>query len=224
MIFPALLAAGLFLSCTDFFSSSWAAWARRDPAALIPDVTPDNVNELIELTENDPDLSLELLKKIGEAVQGASGDDKAALQAAAVAAAANAVGLGQTIINAAGDIAKVTDVDEAIDAILDAINEMPNLDEVCDELFKLLPHDPSSEEFQNFIDNASPEDIALAAILLLAGEAKKAGGDIHDYIDNFDENSSDRVKLALDLTAAIADKEDELSDNLLEILKGLNLL
>ena len=218
------LAIAVLVSCTDFFSSSLASWAARDPKNLIPDVTVDNVNELVELAENDPDLSLEVLLKIEEAVEGASDEEKAALQVAAVEAAGNAVGLGQTILNSAGEFAGLEDNDDAIDAILDAIDNMPNLEEASSALYDLLPKDPSGEEFDNFINTASADEIALAAILLLAGEAKKSGDD-EEYVDNFRSNpTSPEAQLALDLTAALADKEDELSETMRNILEGLNLI
>ena len=222
LVFPVITV--LLFSCTDFFSSSWASWAARDPAKLIPDVTPDNVDELIEIAQNDPDLSLELLIKIGEAAEGASDEEKAKLQAAAVEAAANAVGLGQTILGAAGGLTDLEDGEDAKDAILDAVNSMPNLDEASSSLYDTLPKDaPHGEEFENFIDTATPDEIALAAILLLAGEAKKNDGE--EYVDNFRSSpTSPEAQLALDLAASLADKEGELSGSLHDILESLNLL
>ena len=219
-----LAITALLVSCTDFFSSSLASWAARDPANLIPDVTIDNVNELIEIAQNDPDLSLELLIKIEEAAEGASGGEKAELQAAAVDAAANAVGLGQTILNSAGELAGIEDAESAKDAILGAIDSMPNLEDACAALYELLPKDPSGEEFENFINTATPDDIALAAILLLAGEAKKNAEDIEGYVNTFDADSGPEAKLALNLAAALADKEEELSETLFDILESLNLI
>lgn len=216
------LMAALLFSCTDFFSTSWASWASRDPSKLIPSVTVDNVHELIEMTENDPDMALEVLIKTGEAADKASGDDKAELQAAAVEAAVNAVGLGQTIINSVGELASIETVEDAKNAVLDAINGMPNLEEASSALYDLLPKDPTSEEFDNFVNTASAEEIALAAILLLTGEAKKAG-DSEDYVDNFNSGSSPEAKLALDLAAALAGKEDEIPPHIDDILKGINL-
>ena len=207
-------------SCTDFFSTSLAPWAARDPSRLIPKVTVDNVDELIELTENDPDLSLELLKKIGEAVDKASDDDKAKLQSAAIEAAVNSVGLGQTLINAVGDLSEIDtdDPDAAKDLVIDAINSMPNLEEASESLGNLLK-DPT-----NFIETASADDIALAAILLLAGDAKKNGSDdMDEYIEDFINDPSDQAKLALELAEALEDKVEDLSESLKTILDGLNL-
>ena len=217
--------AALLGSCLDFFSNSWASWAARDPSSLIPAVTLDNVNDLIEMAENDPDLSLALLLRIGEAVDDASDEEKAALQAAAVEAAVNAVGLGQTIAGAAGDFANISDVDSAIDVIMDAINNMPNLDEVSEALFDLLPA-PGSGEFNTFIENATAEEIALAAILLLAGEAKKYDSDPNHNIHNFDISGegSDEAELAKALAMSLTTIQDELPPNLYDILSGLNLI
>jgi len=207
-------------SCTDFFSTSWASWAARDPSKLIPKITVDNVYEIIEMAENDPDLSLEVLKKIEEAVENASDDEKGKLQTAAVEAAANAVGLGQTLIGTAGDLANLDAEDEeaAKKLVLDTINSMPNLEEASESLGNLLK-DPT-----NFIETASADDIALAAILLLAGDAKKNGSDdMDEYIEDFINDPSDQAKLALELAEALEDKIDDLSESLKTILEGLNL-
>jgi len=225
--FPFIIILALLLgSCTEFFSTSLASWAARDPSRLIPPVTIDNVNELIQMAENDPDLSLELLKKIGEAAGKKSGEEKAGLQAAAVEAAVNAVGLGQTLINTAGELANFETAD-AKDLVMDAINSMPNLDDASDALFKMLPKDPSGADFEKFIETAGAEDIAMAAVLLLAGEAKKYDSIPGNDIGNYDVTAdvSDEAGLALALIAGLLDagKDSELPDPIHNILDGLKL-
>jgi len=215
-------------SCTDFFSTSWAKWAVRDPSKLIPNVTLGNVNDLIDMAENDPGLSFEVLQKIAEAAAKASGDEKAGLQAAAVGAAVNAVGLGQTIIGVAGDLANIDtgNTDDAKSLAISAINNMPNLEGTGDALYNMLPS-PGSDEFDRFVENASAEDLAMAAVLLLAGDAKKNGGDSDDYenyVDGFRDDPSPQAELAIALAESIKTKPDaELPSSIQSILDGLNL-
>jgi len=222
-ILPFLLIFVFLGSCTEFFSTSWAPWAARDPSRLIPPVTLDNVYELIALAENDPDLSLELLLGIGEAVDNASGQDKTDLQVAAVEAAVNAAGMGQTLLGSGGEISNLDDRDSAKEAAIDAIEKMPNLEETSAALFDILPP-KEGPEFDAFVNTASAEDIALAAILLLSGEAKKSEDDVDHFIDTFDENTSEETALALALTGSLAGREDELPTSLFNILSGLNLI
>ena len=216
----------LFPSCTDFFSTSWASWAARNPSGLIPTVTLDNLNELIEISENDPDLSLELLTGIAEALNGASDEEKEELQAAAVEVAINAVGLGQTIISAAGAIANIKTAEDAKIVAIDVINRMPNLEETSSVLFDILN---DADAFQTFINNASLEDIAMTAILIFAGEAKNSG-DVEYFVAHFNPNpdpaDEPELALAVDLAKYIvgSGRESELPDSLQNILDGLNLI
>lgn len=221
-LLPFLLILVFLGSCTEFFSTSWASWASRSPSGLIPDVTTDNVDELVEMAADDPDLSLELLKKIAEAVEGATGQDKADLLSAAVEAAGNAVGLGQTIIEVAGDIASIGDNPKKV--AIDAINSMPNLEETGEALYNLLG---SLDNLTDFTDNASSEDIAMAAVLLLVGEAKAKENEYSNgaegYVMGFPGTSGDAGDMAQDLIKELIDNDriKELPETLQNILEGL---
>lgn len=225
-LLPFLLIPVFLWSCTEFFSTSWAPWAARGSSGLIPNVTSGNVEELIEMTADDPDLSMDLLRKIKEAAEGASGQEKADLQAAAVEAAVNAIGLGQTILNAVTDLGDIiNDPDKAIDAAKKAIDNMPNLDEASTALLDTLPP-VGSTEFDDFVNTASAEELAMAAIILFAEDAKSSGKDIDDYITDFGiaPPGTPEVGLALALVTAIGTKPTEdLPDSLKSILEGLNL-
>jgi hypothetical protein len=214
----------LFFSCTDFFSTSLASWAARNPESLIPKVTTDNVDELIASSENNPDMSLAVLKKIQDALKGAGSGATSDLQAAALGAAANASGFGSTILNKAGDISKVMeDKDNAKGLVVDAISDMPNLVETSETLTAILPK-PGTGEFDAFVEKADADDLATAAAVLLAAEAK--GKD--DYIDSFDPNTADTesARLAVELARAASQKyeEDNSAGRLKDILEGLNLV
>jgi hypothetical protein len=229
-----LIWGGLLVSCTEFFSTSLAPWAARDPDKLIPAVTTGNVDDLIAMTENNPDMSLSVLKKIEDAVNNASGDAKAALQAAALEAAVNATGMGSAVLNNVDKVTTAT-ADNAKDLVIDAIGDMKNLEAACDTLMSILPTPPpitvpptSDPDFDAFTANAKPEELAMAAAMLLAGELNKQD-DPEDFIDNFDPKtaapgSSANLAAALALVAAI--DYDTVQDNgpLRQLLDGLNLL
>jgi hypothetical protein len=189
-LFPGMAlcaAAGLCMlaSCTDLFSTSLASWAQRDPSSLIPEVTTGNVQDLINISENDPDLSLEVLKKIKAAADRAGPEAAAALQAAGLKAGANAVDLGSSLLNGIDDIANVGDPDEAKGMLVNAIDAMPNLAETGAALNGLIPDPSNTAAFNAFTATADLNDLAMAAAVLLAAEAK-ASGNSGGYIDNID--------------------------------------
>jgi hypothetical protein len=227
LVFSLGVAAGLLVSCTDFFSTSLASWAARDPASTIPAVDTGNVNDLIVIAENNPDMSLEILKKIDAAVQGAGEDEASSLRAAALQAAANASSLGPTLLNKAGDIAGVlNDPDGAQNLVIDAIKDMPNLAETRDALNSLLPE--PGPAFDAFIEKADANDLATAAAVLLAAEAKDMM-DTGDYIQNFDPadpNISPSAALAVQLATEASKKYDagDSGGRFKDILDGLNLV
>ena len=229
--------AALFVSCMDFFSTSMASWASRDKNKMVPPVTAGNVSDLVNMAENDPDLSLAVLQKIKDAMDNASGDDRQILQEAALTAAVNAVGLGQSVLGALEKLSSIGGDDaesQAKDTVLKAINDMTNLDSAGQALLDILPS-PDSDEFDAFTAQANANDLALAAAVLLAGEAKSQAGnsengmesyidDVADRIESGDLNESERLAQALALAAALEGREDELSQPLKDVLSSLNLL
>ena len=233
-----LMIAVLLLSCTDFFSNSWASWAARDPDKLVPTVTAGNVDELIAISENNTDLSLAVLKKIGNATKGASGDDLLKLQKAALGAATNAVGLTQAVLSTVKDLGNIdltdpNETDQVKQIVLDAIGSMKNLDSTSTVLLAILPvpddlNNPDSA-FNEWARGAKADDLAMAAVVLIAGDVKDKNietiEDIGDYIDGLNSGTSDNAEMALALALAttLNNRVDELSDSLKNVLNGLNL-
>ncbi|MDR1947957.1 MAG: hypothetical protein LBQ38_01055 [Spirochaetaceae bacterium] len=224
ILIPVLSVTG----CTDFFSTSLAPWAARDPASLVPPVTAGNVRELILQAENNPDLSLAILKGIQNSVGSASPEDRRSLEAAALEAAGNATGLAASLLSQAGKISSVMgDPDKAKELVVDAIKGMSHLNETRDLLADILPRNPDSEEFKAFTQNAGAEDLVMAAAIILAAESGESPNS-DDFINNFDPNSvsTPSLKLAVSLATAAADKPELLEGDspLKDILSGLNLL
>jgi hypothetical protein len=228
----ALICLSCLNACTDFFSTTLAPWAVREPSTLIPPVTAGNVQELIVQAENNPDLSLAILKKIQDSVNNASAEDRRTLEAAALEAAGNATGLASSLLNQAGKLSSVLDdADQARDLIANAINGMSHLSETRDILTAVLPSDSNSADFKAFTGNAGAESLVMAAAILLASEAQDAvntGMNQDDFIDNFDPDSVDTpsLKLAVSLAVAAAGKPEltEGTNPLKDILEGLNLV
>jgi len=220
--------SAFFFSCTNFFSTSWAPWAARDPDKLVPAITADNVDELVSMAENNPDLSLAVLKKINDASKKAKGSDVNKLQGAAIDAAVNASGLAQAVLNAAGELINVTEGDDAKDIILKALDDMKNLEDASSFLKEILLPDPlNTDDFDAFLTGANADDLALAAALLIAGEAKSSG-DPEEYVnESFNSLSpvTENEKLAMKMIdEIIARPPEELNGALKEILVGLNLI
>jgi len=218
----------IFISCTDIFTNSLGKWAARDKSKLIPKVTVDNVDELIALAENDPDLSLEVLRKIRDAANGMSDEDRAKLQAAALEAAANASGGANAILEGLGSLTSIDEDTDVEKIVMDALNAMKNLDETTRLLSDILPvpadpkHPENDEAFMAFANNASASDLALAAVLLLAGEVQRTEADtFEEILDNMGDSVSVQQAQAMALVAVLADREDAISGPLKDALDGL---
>jgi hypothetical protein len=212
---PCLAVLVLNLSCSDFFTSSLASWAQRDPSSLIPAVTTGNVNDLILLTESSPDQSLALLRGI------AAADPSPELQAAAITAATNASGIGAAILQHAGDISTI-DASNAEGIVADAINSLSNAVEAGAVLESIIPipPPPPSTDWDDFVAEASAEDLAMAAVVILAGKAKDSG-DPATYISAFSSTLGPSEELAQALADAALAKPDR-SDLLEDLLDGLH--
>ena len=224
LVFGSVLAS--LASCTGFFSTSLAPWAARDPASLVPPVDTGNVGELIQKSENDTDMSLEVLKKIKDAAKKAGPGEASTLQAAALKAASNASGMGSALLQQAGKVSELmNNAGSAADLVADTLGKMDNLVPAGENLAAILPP-PGTPEFSAFVEKAGAEDLAIAAVVILAAEAKNAG-DSKDYFNSFNTNtvSGPREELALELAKAAAAKpaEDGLSGTLKDILDSLSL-
>jgi hypothetical protein len=172
-----------------------------------------------------------VLKGINNAVKKASGGDKIKLQGAALEAAVNASGLGGSVLNKAGELSSVDSPEKAKDMVIDAVNGMKNLDQTSVVLGSILPDpDADPEGFKTFTDAADPNDLAMAAAVLLASEGKKHTDDsseaLSDYVDNFDASGAElnpSEKLAVKLAEEASKKSDGLNSSMKDLLDGLHL-
>jgi len=218
-----LLALALLpLSCRQFFSTSLASWAARDSSALVPDITTDNIDELLALSASDPEMALAVLEGIEDAIAGADADEQAELQAAALVAASSASGVGPAILENAGDVLETLDSGEdtvIIDMVAEAIGGLDQLADTSTALLAILP-DPATEPAA-FVAEASAEDLAMAAVVLLAAEAQ-AAPDVGTYIDTYTP-VQDTLAVELAEAAAAAYAAEGGTGPLADILASLNL-
>jgi hypothetical protein len=207
LLFSAFTAVFVVGSCTVFFSTSLASWAKRDTDGLLPPVTAGNVRELIDMAGTDPAMSLSLLGKIGDAVNGSSGDVKAGLQAAALKAAANAVQPAQAVLKHAGSLTEINDSGEAVDLFNKVLGDMKNLTAAADLVTNLLPANavPGDNEFDRFAAASDPQDLAMIAAVIFAADAVKSG-DSAAYLTGYTTGGSS--DLAEALAQAALDKVD----------------
>ncbi|MDR1212074.1 MAG: hypothetical protein LBK40_07580 [Spirochaetaceae bacterium] len=230
-LFPVL---GIFslVSCTDFFSTSLATWAQRDRTKLNIKVTASNVDDLIAQNGNDPDTSLAILKGIEAALKGASGQSKLDLESAALEAAANAAGLGNTVLGKSQEILDAIDsgVDADVLALVEnVIDSLDNLGATASTLLAALPDPGDPTAFEAFIENSDPTKLALAAAVLLASEAEQAGG-ASGYIAGFtgtpsSPNEAMAVAIAGGIASNYASTEEGTVDAIIEnMLKQLKLI
>ncbi|MDR3166804.1 MAG: hypothetical protein LBT93_02580 [Treponema sp.] len=225
-----LMVLGSFTSCRDFFSTSLFPGAGRDPADLVPPVTPGNVDELIKRAENNPDFALAVLQGIKDTLgKGGSQDDKDRLLAAALKAAANASAIGSSMLNTVGKIPESINQDKVIELVDNTIKTMPNLSAASSILLTLVPDSTEDKNaFDSFIRATKADDLAIASIILVAAEIKGQGGDINHYVQTLDPLGprSSLEKTALEFAGAAIKKTGLNKPNgfIEDILRGLNLI
>ena len=223
LIIISLFIVMFFASCTDFFSTSWFSWAARDPDALIPKVTAGNVNEMAAMFEDDPDGSLALLKKIKDAHSSASGEDKKKLQNAALEVSVNSTGLTGALLKVANNIGDFSNLDEndAKDLLQKTINSMNNLASAGALLLEILPDPDDEEKWDAFIESANPNDLAMAAIVIVLGDVKANYDSIEEYVE--EGGNSESIKMAQAIIEVLQVEPIELSDMLAKIIEQLKL-
>jgi DNA-directed RNA polymerase subunit F len=131
--------------------------------------------ELVETAENDPGMSLVVLRRIADS--GSSAEQ--VMRKAALQAAANAAGITNTILRHLPDVSSI-DESEAVSVVTDAIADMRNLSEAAALLLQILPSSPADE---HAFDAFDPADLAMAAIVILSSEAA-SHGDVEGYLNS----------------------------------------
>ena len=230
----AALAAAALTTCSDFFSTSLASGLARDQDDIIPDVTVDNINELVDQAEGNSDLAVAVLGGIEDAMDEATPDEAAVLRAAAVELASTASGVGVAVLNDAGTILDTLESgnlddpivkNDLISDIADSLEGLSNLEETSSSLVAILPSPDDTVAFDAFVANATADDLAMAAIVLLSAQATASPDGTETYLGDFDSASTSLTpaeELAVALAAKAAEKDDG-TGALSDLLEVLNL-
>jgi hypothetical protein len=208
LFLSAALAVTLLASCSGFFTNSLASGLARDPDKLVPAVTTDNIDELISQSEGNPDMAAAVLNGIADAMAGASAAEQAELRAAAVNLASTASGVGVAILNDAGTILENLDGADVVSNISDAIGGLSNLGSTASALVTILPSPDDTVAFDAFVAQATADDLAMAAVVLLADKATSDPLGTEAYINQFDSGGtlSPQEALAVKLATSARDK------------------
>ncbi len=234
----ALCAAFALASCQDFFTTSLAEPLARDPADLIPTVTAGNAAELAAQVSNDPDASLVVLDGLETAIASASAAEVPALVALALEVTSNASGVGGALLESAGPIADLlmngdfsdTSTQTDLFAIIDdSIAGLDNLGGSADTLTSIITDlTDGGSTLADITATASADDLAMAAVVLLANEASSSSySGVEDYVDYLGSSPSLSAseQLAADLAEAAAAKyaAEGGTGPLADLLSSLNL-
>lgn len=223
-------------SCQQFFTASWGTAFVRDPSTLVGNLDADNAAELVDSAKSSPDLSLALLESMDEVIADASAAEVPALQAVAVDAAVNASGVAGAIVEQVQpvleivmgeDLSDPTVQEDLVNIVETALGSLDNLAAAGAGLTAVLP-DPDADPtaYAAFVDAATPDQLAMAAVTLLASAAEASPLSLTDFVASIDPSSpSADVKLAVDLanSAATEYAADGGTGPLASILASLNL-
>ncbi len=208
--------AASLVSCQNFFTTSLGTPFVRDSSTLVANLTVDNVADCVESAKNDQSLSLAILDSLSSLIDTASAEEVPALQSAALDAAVNASGVGTAIgeiisdstvldIVLSGDLSDQTTQDELIGYVDDVLTGLDNLSEASSLLVDVLPDPTDTTAYAAFVDSSTPEQLAMAAVTLLADAATSSGDDLVTFVSTLDTSDSE-IALAMDLATSAADK------------------
>lgn len=178
-------------SCQDFFTSSFASWARRDPS--VPDnLTADQAMDLVDtaLLNNDTDLALALLPQMADFIAPpATPSDELVEAAVDTAVLASGVGeaFGEVLATVGSSIIETGTIDPAdydtVAAILESVSVSSDGFDVFTYLETnfdpLVPADVTALEAMGI----TAEDLACAAAALLVQQATVDGATLDTLID-----------------------------------------
>ncbi len=236
ILFAAVVVTG-FAACSAFFTNSLASGLARDQADLVPDVTVKNIDDLMTQAEGNSDLSLAVLDGIGDSMAGATPEEQAVLRGAAVELAVTASGVGTAVLRDSGTILETLDggdledpavKSELIAQVSSSLSGLSNLQDTSTALIAVMPSPDDTVAFDAFVENATADDLAMAAVVLLAAESDDSEGGTEAYIDGFDSESetlSPAEELAVALAVKAADKNETEggTGTLNDLLEALNL-
>jgi hypothetical protein len=234
LFLSATLAVAMCASCSGFFTNSLASGLARDQDDLVPKVTTANIDELVEQAEGNSDFAVAVMSSIQDSMEEATPAEASVFRAAAVELAVTASGVGTAVLDDAGtildtlengDLSDPAVKDDLISDIADTLNGLSNLDETVSSLVAILPTSDDTAAIDAFIVNATADDLAMAAIVLLAAQAVTSADGTESYLKDFASTSVSLTpveKLAVTFAAKAAERDDG-SGPLSDLLEVLNL-
>jgi hypothetical protein len=190
-------------------------------------VTTDNIDDLVSQSEGNPDMAAAVLNGIEDAMAGASAAEQAELRAAAVNLASTASGVGVAILNDAGTILENLDGADVVSNISDAIGGLSNLDSTASTLVAILPSPDDTVAFDAFVAQATADDLAMAAVVLLADKATSSSDGTEAYLNGFDSSAATSPQELLALKLAESARAKNTAEGgggtIGELLDALNL-
>ncbi|GMO51677.1 MAG: hypothetical protein Pg6C_16550 [Treponemataceae bacterium] len=179
----ACLSAAVFVSCTDFFTNSWAENAKRDYSQIKVDAS--NVDSLLKAARGDPEMALVILDKIKGAMNGASAADKAKLREAALKAAAQGTNVSGLIVENISELTKTlsggTDEDKVKELLEKISDSASGMARASGDLAAILPAVGGDGKFTEGF-TASEDELMQTAVIIILG---KAGSAPDEYLNSF---------------------------------------
>jgi hypothetical protein len=214
-----VLCTVLLASCLDFFTNSLGEKWVRDPNTIV--VSSTNVDALLKESRGDPAASKGILDKIAAALKDNPNPDPK-LQAAAVAAANQAAGLGELVLGNIRTVLEAADGEGGGDTFNKLLGDVQDTAEendligvsasITDSLAGALTvTEGGIPKFkEGALEGVSEGDLTLLAFTLVLAEAEKTpDGTFDNYIETWaDGNKLNGVGLkpSEQLIAAIGNK------------------
>ncbi|MDR2143500.1 MAG: hypothetical protein LBP29_03925 [Treponema sp.] len=187
-----------FMSCDEFFSTSWGSERDYDSSKITLDA--DNLDSWIEKSIGNPELASALTQKIIEEVQKLpDGGTRVKFQEAGVSLAVEASGVGTSIVsNAAKAIGEIDEKGEKGEqAVKDILKDIQgdfnkNGPKAAKDLAAIVGPSIGGggtvPEFTGaYASAAKPSDVTQAVLILSLAVLGKEGGDISNTIDGLTE-------------------------------------
>jgi hypothetical protein len=215
----------VFLGACEVFTSSWAPWAARDLDAILPEVNGGNARDMVDQFADDPDKSLQILKKIAAAINKTSNEaEQAKLRAAALDAAVNASGIMDAFLGSMTDFLEEGEGDfDTVVELFESIKNTKGISAALVTAFDARTKENTaisvdSDTIANSADNAA--QLLLSAMLITKNEIEIAVDEFEEgglTLVNIkkittDENKEGNLSIAINMVRAAGKKTSSIGN------------
>jgi hypothetical protein len=210
------------LGACEVFTSSWAPWAARDLNAILPEVNSGNARDMVDQFADDPDMSLEILKKIAAAINKTkSPEEKTKLRTAALDAAINASGIMDAFIGSITDF--LEDDKRDLKMVVDTFGGIKNTESISTSLvssFSEVAVWETQDDKRKIADSAdNSAQLLLSALLIAKNELEKNGGDFSvERIESISLNDPN-LRVPIAMVYAAGEKESNIQRIIVDIIE-----